>query len=320
MTTEFHHDPVLLDETITQLGVRRGAIVLDGTLGGGGHAVAILERSAPDGLLIGIDVDRDATTAAAQRLARYSDRVHLRQASFRDLESVVHDLGFEQVDAVLFDLGLSSHQIDTPARGFRFSGEGTAEIPLDMRLDQDLERDAASLLRSASRNELERCFREYGELRGARRLANTIERTRRETPFETAADLVRAVDESRIGRGRRHNPATLVFQALRIAVNDELEVLRRGLAAAVAILRPGGRIVVMAYHSLEDRIVKTHFRDGARSCTCPPQIPVCVCGGQATLRVLTRRPLRPSAEEIQRNPRARSARLRAAERLEDVAA
>ena len=274
--------------------------------------MAMLEQSDPDGLLIGVDVDRDAITAAAKRLARYGDRVHLRQASFRDLESVVHELGFGQVDAVLFDLGLSSHQIDTPARGFRFGGEDAAETPLDMRMDQDLDRDAASLLRSASRNELERCFREYGELRGARRLANTIERTRRETPFETAADLVRAVDESRIGRGRRHNPA--------IAVNDELEVLRRGLAAAVAILRPGGRIAVMAYHSLEDRIVKTHFREAAQACSCPPRAPVCVCGGRATLRVLTRRPLRPSAEEIQRNPRARSARLRAAERLEDVAA
>ena len=189
------------------------------------------------------------------------------------------------------DLGLSSHQIDTPGRGFRFGGEDASETPLDMRMDQDLDRNAAELLRTASRNELEQWFRDYGELRGARRLARQIESTRRQKPFETAADLIHAVKESRIGGGRRHNPATLVFQALRIAVNDELAVLRRGLESAVSILRPGGRIVVMAYHSLEDRIVKTHFRDAARSCSCPPQVPICICGGQATLQLLTPPPI-----------------------------
>ena len=320
VTIEFHHDPVMLDETITQLGIRPGAIVVDGTLGGGGHAVALLERAGPDGVLIGIDLDRDAITAATQQLASYSERVRLRQGSFQDLETIVHELEFKYVDAVLLDLGLSSHQIDTPGRGFRFGGEDASETPLDMRMDQDLDCNAAELLRSASRNELEQWFRDYGELRGARRLARQIESTRRQKPFETAADLIHAIKESRIGGGRRHNPATLVFQALRIAVNDELAVLRRGLESAVSILRPGGRIVVMAYHSLEDRIVKTHFRDAARSCSCPPQVPICICGGQATLQLLTRRPLRPSDEEIRQNPRARSARLRAAERLELVAA
>lgn len=321
MTTRFHHVPVMLDETLTQLDIRPGATVVDGTLGGGGHAQALLEQAGPEGLLIGVDLDASSIEAATKALAKHADRVRLRQGSFQDLETIVHELGFNTVDAVLLDLGVSSHQIDTPERGFRFANEDAENTPLDMRMSQQTERTAAQLLRDASSAELEGWFRDYGELRGARKLARTIERTRQARPFETAADLLRAVHESRIGGGRRHNPATLVFQALRIAVNDELGALRRGLEAAVAILRPGGRLVVMAYHSLEDRIVKRHFRDAARDCSCPPQAPICTCGGHsATLAVLTRRPLRPTDEEVSRNPRARSARLRAAERLEVAAA
>ena len=316
---QFQHDPVLLEESVDHLGLRPGAIVVDGTLGGGGHAAAILDRTSPDGILIGLDLDEDALSAATKALTGYGDRVRIVHASFRNLDDAVAQLGFGKVDAVLLDLGLSSHQLDTADRGFRFADAEEGKTPLDMRMDHSRGPNAADLLQTASVEEMERWFREYGELRGARRLARNIAQGRKELPLRTTADLIRIVRESRVGGGRRHNPATLVFQALRIAVNDELIALQEGLDAAVSVLRPGGRLVVIAYHSLEDRIVKHHIRAGAKGCTCPPRMPVCVCGGQVTLRPLTRRPLGATPEEIAANPRARSARLRAAERVGEVA-
>jgi 16S rRNA (cytosine1402-N4)-methyltransferase len=324
VVSRFRHEPVLLDAVLSHLHLSPGAVVLDGTLGGAGHALAILERTAPDGLLVGLDLDEAALLAARERLERFGERVRLVRASFRELDRVLDAEGIEAVDGVLLDLGVSSHQLDTPERGFRFGNADVdgdaAHTPLDMRMDPTTGKSAAQLLRRATTDELERWFREYGELRGARRLARTIARQRETEPLETAADLLRAVDEARVGGGRKHNPATLVFQALRIAVNDELGALRDGLEAAVAKLRPGGHLVVLAYHSLEDRIVKHHLRREEKGCICPPHVPVCACGRLPRLHVETRKPLRPSEDEIARNPRARSARLRSATRLAEEAA
>ncbi len=241
-------------------------------------------------------------------------------ASFRDLREVLARIGIERVDGVLLDLGVSSHQLDTPARGFRFGVDTAADTPLDMRMDPGAGPDAAELLQSASAAQLEDWLRRYADLPGARRLARALIEARERAPLRTAADLLRVIAEARIGGGRRHNPATLVFQALRIATNDELGALDAGLDAAIDVLRPGGRLVVIAYHSAEDRIVKNRLRDAARGCTCPPHVPVCVCGGRVRVRVLTRRPVAPGAAEIARNPRSRSARLRAAERIEEARA
>jgi len=315
VATTSYHVPVLLEETLAQLDLKPGALVLDGTLGGGGHAEAILRRTAPDGILIGLDLDPDAIAEAGRRLAPFGDRVRLVQASFRTLDDVVGELALGALDGVLLDLGVSSHQLDRPERGFRFA-PGPAS-PLDMRMDPARARPtAAALLATLDAGELERVFSEYGQLPGARRLARAIVERRRETPLATAADLVALIQGLGIGRGRSHNPATLVFQALRIAVNDELAALEEGLAAAIRVLRPGGRLVVLTYHSLEDRIVKQAFRSAAKGCVCPPAFPVCRCGRRPALALATRRALEASPAEVESNPRARSARLRAAVRLE----
>jgi 16S rRNA (cytosine1402-N4)-methyltransferase len=310
---------VLLEESLEWLALQPRSLVVDGTVGGAGHADAILARSAPDGRLIGLDRDREALAAAASRLARYGERVQLVHASFRDLRAVLDELGIDRVDGVLLDLGVSSHQLDTPARGFRFAADGAESTPLDMRMDAGAGPDAAELLRTASAEELEDWLRRYADLPGARRLARALVTARKSAPLRTAADLVRVIREARVGGGRRHNPATLVFQALRIATNDELGALAAGLDAAIDALRPGGRLVVIAYHSAEDRIVKNGLRDAERGCTCPPRIPVCVCGGRVRLRVLTRKPVSPGRTELSHNPRSRSARLRAAERVAEAA-
>lgn len=315
-----YHRPVLLEESLALLALRPGSRVVDGTVGGGGHAEAILRATGPNGRLIGFDVDQDALAVAADRLAPFDDRVHLVRASFRELGRVLAELGLARVDAVLLDLGVSSRQLDAPERGFRFA-EGSADVTaLDMRMDARSERTAARLLLEATPEQLERWFREYGELPGARRLAETIVETRRTAPLRTVRDLLQVVERARVGAGRKHHPATLVFQALRISVNDELGALEEGLGAAIDALAPGGRLVVIAYHSLEDRIVKQRLRSEARGCVCPPRQPVCTCGRTPRLRLLGRRAVRPRDEETRENPRARSARLRAAERLPDPAA
>lgn len=318
MSVAFHHRPVMLSESVEHLDLHPGHVVVDGTLGGGGHAAAILDRTSPDGIVIGLDLDTEAIANARENLARFGDRLLTRQISFRHLDEAAQSLGHAKVDAVLLDLGVSSHQLDSGERGFRF-GQAPGAVPLDMRMDQGEGESAAQLLMNTPAAQLERWFREYGELRGARRLARAIEQARAAAPLETAADLLQVLREARVGGGRKHNPATLVFQALRIAVNDELEALREGLAAAIEVVKPGGRIAVIAYHSLEDRIVKQTFRDAARGCRCPPKMPVCVCGLQPTVELVTRRPIRPSDEEVADNPRARSALLRVATRIAEAA-
>ena len=319
------HQPVLLERCLEHLGLRRdrgrasGPIVVDGTLGDGGHAEAILECTAPDGRLIALDRDPDALAIAGKRLAPFGKRAELVHASFRDLADVLARLGVPAVDAVLLDLGVSSRQIDDPERGFRFAQDTADVCALDMRMDPSAGPAAADLLASYSSPALEQVLREYGEVPGARRLARAITETRREAPLRTAADLRRVIREAGIGRGRKHDPATLVFQALRIAVNDEMGALDEGLVASIEALAVGGRICVLAYHSLEDRRVKRCFAAEEKGCICPPAQPVCNCGHLPRLRRITKRPLSADASEIASNPRARSARLRAAERLPEAA-
>lgn len=315
---EFSHRPALLEECLAALELEPGAIVVDGTVGGGGHAAAILERTAPDGRLIGLDLDGEAIHESQQRLDIFGDRVTLIHESFRNLVAVLEHLEVPQVDAVLLDLGVSSHQLNSPKRGFRFATETAAETPLDMRMDQRSGTTAAELLRREGPEQLEKWFSDYADLPKARRLARVIVEARKRAPLRTASDLRKVIADARIGRGRRHDPSTLVFQALRIAVNDEANALSEGLEAAIDSLRVGGRLAVLAYHSGEDRVVKHRMRDAARGCTCPPRTPVCICGGKVRLRVITRRPLSASDTEVRENPRARSARLRVAERVAEA--
>ncbi len=318
MRNKFSHRPALLEECLAALELKPGAIVVDGTVGGGGHAAAILERTAPDGRLIGLDLDGEAIHESQQRLDTFGDRVTLIHESFRNLVAVLEHLEVPQVDAVLLDLGVSSHQLNSPKRGFRFATETAAETPLDMRMDQRSGTTAAELLRREGPEQLEKWFSDYADLPKARRLARVIVEARQRAPLRTASDLRKVIADARIGRGRRHDPSTLVFQALRIAVNDEANALSEGLEAAIDSLRVGGRLAVLAYHSGEDRVVKHRMRDAARGCTCPPRTPVCICGGKVRLRVITRRPLSASDTEVRENPRARSARLRVAERVAEA--
>jgi len=312
---EAGHIPVLAEEVMTMLAPAPGSLQIDATLGGGGHTERILEATDPDGRLLGLDADGAAIARVADRLqTRFGDRLVLRQANFRDLGHVAPDAGFAAVDGALFDLGLSSYQLADTDRGFGFRAGG----PLDMRFDPERGVPAADLLATLDADELTALFRRYGEEPKAARIARAIVDARRTAPITTAEDLAALVERvlpPNPRQPRRTHPATRVFQALRIAVNSELDALQDGLAAALGLLRPGGRLVVLSYHSLEDRIVKRFLASERRGCTCPPEIPVCVCGRNPRLRLVTRPSLTPSAAEIEANPRARSARLRAAERL-----
>jgi len=311
-----YHHPVLLDEILSLLELGPGDVVVDGTVGGAGHAVAILDRTAPDGMLVGLDVDDEALEEAGRRLRPYGERARLVRSSYRRLNEVIEELGVGRIDAILLDLGVSSRHLDAPERGFRFAEASAAETPLDMRMDRRLETTAAEWLARATATELQSIFSDYGELPGSRKLARAIVEARRRAPLRTAADLVAVVEAAGIGRGRRHHPATLVFQALRIAVNDEIGALEEGLEQAIEALAPGGRLAVIAYHSLEDRTVKNALRDAVRGCVCPPRQPVCTCGRLPQLERVTRRPVSASEDETRANPRARSARLRVARKRE----
>lgn len=311
MTAEFTHTPVLLATTLEALRPRPDGRFLDATLGAGGHAEAILEATSPTGTLLGIDADPLALAAAGRRLAPFGDRITLAESYFDHLDRVARDTNFTHLDGVLFDLGVSSPQLDVPERGFSFQGDA----PLDMRFGPGAERTAADLVNALSAADLQRIFQEYGEERNARRVAQRIVAERARAPIRTTiqlADLVRAAKPP--ARDGIH-PATRVFQALRIAVNDELGRLQRALPQALAVLRHGGRLAVISFHSLEDRIVKQFMRREASDCICPPELPVCVCGHKASLRIVTARPLTPAATEVAANPRARSARLRVAEKV-----
>lgn len=302
------HTPVLYHQVLSTLSPRAGGRYLDGTVGAGGHAEGILQASSPSGELLGLDRDPSALEIAAENLSPFGGRVHLKQGSFMHMRRYAAMEGWDQVDGILLDLGLSSMQLADASRGFSFQEEG----PLDMRFDPSQGFTAAELVNTLSFEELSDLFRRYGEVPAARRLAREIVESR---PLTTTRQLVEIIMRAQGRRKGRIHPATLPFQAMRIAVNDEFDALSAGLEQAVQLLKPGGRIVVIAFHSLEDRIVKRAFRRESSDCTCPPDQPACTCEHEAQLGLLTKRPVRPNETEVRLNPRARSARLRAAEKL-----
>lgn len=295
------------------LAPRPGGVYVDGTLGGAGHAAGVLEASAPDGILIGFDRDREALEAAAAKLAPFGNRVRLFHANFSQLSEVLEREGLGPVDGVLLDLGVSSHQLDTGERGFSFQRDAA----LDMRMDTTSGVTAADLVNTLPARELEQIIWDFGEERWARRIAAAIVAARTAAPIETTlqlADLVKGAIPRARWEARLH-PATRTFQALRIAVNEELASLREGLEAGMRSLVSGGRLVVISFHSLEDRIVKNYFNAEAKGCVCPKSAPLCVCGRLPVLRKLTGKPLTATQEEVEANPRSRSAKLRAAVKL-----
>lgn len=304
------HLPVLLHEVLDGLAVTAGGTYIDGTVGGGGHAAAILEASAPDGRLLGFDRDPQAAMRAQGRLQDFGARAHLVHAAYTVLETVARSAGFFPADGVLFDLGFSSYQVDDPQRGFAFRRDG----PLDMRFDPtSAGATAAELVNDLPESDLAALLWRYGEEPRSRTIARAIAAAR---PIRGTAHLADVIVAA-VGRGssRTLHPATRSFQALRIVVNEELDLLEAVLPQAVAVLRPGGRLAVITFHSLEDRVVKRFFQRAARNCTCPPAAPICTCGQRPTLRLVARKPLTPGAAELAANPRSRSAKLRIAERV-----
>jgi 16S rRNA (cytosine1402-N4)-methyltransferase len=307
----YAHVSVLVPEVMALLSPGPGKRFLDGTLGGGGHSEQILIDSSPDGQVLGLDRDDEALSAAGERLRRFEGRWITRQASFADAREVLGDIGWQRVDGAILDLGVSSHQIDSAERGFSFR----SDVALDMRMDSRQSLDAREVVNSYPAEELARIFRDYGEEPRARRLAQAIVSERRSRPFERTGELAWLIELIK-GRGRReHHPATQVFQALRIAVNGELDHLERFLEAGYEILEPAGRMAIISFHSLEDRMVKTAFRKWSRACLCPPRVLRCQCGWSQKVKLLTKKPVVPSSGEIEANPRARSAKLRAVERI-----
>ena len=315
MTAAPQHEPVMLREVVDALAVRPGGRYVDATLGLGGHSSAILAAAQPGGHLFGIDRDPNAIAIASQRLALYGDTVIVARGEFADVARICDAHGFRPVDGILFDLGVSSMQLDAPGRGFSFM----RDEPLDMRMDPDGGMTAADIVNTYDEARLAALIWEYGEERNSRRIARAIVARRPLHTTGALANLVGGVARRSPGgrSGDRIHPATRTFQALRIAVNGEIEQIERALVEAEGLLGPAGRIVVISFHSLEDRAVKTFFRDRARDCICPPRQPVCTCDHRATLREISRKVSRPTKDEVSRNPRARSARLRAAEYIGD---
>lgn len=302
------HTPVLYQNVLNALNLHAGGHYIDGTVGAGGHAAGILECSSPDGRLLGLDRDPNALELAKFRLEPFGDRVSLRHASYTAMDNEAFALGWDGVDAILLDLGLSSMQLEDPKRGFSFRFDG----PLDMRFDPEGDFMADELVNHMPQDELADVIKRYGEEPRARAIAEVIVQAR---PLKTTLQLAEVIASKTARKRKGIHPATLTFQALRIAVNDELNALKAGLETAVELLSPGGRLAVISFHSLEDRIVKHFFRRESKDCICPPEQLICCCEHAATLRILTKRPIRPESDEISLNPRARSARLRVAERL-----
>lgn len=307
------HTPVMLEKVLQSLRCKPGGIYVDGTLGGGGHARAILENTAPDGLLIGIDRDDDALLESEKRLQPFGQRKILIKGNFADIGEILTNLNIRTVDGILLDLGVSSHQLDTADRGFSFS----LDAPLDMRMDQSSRYRAYDLVNLSPEKELRKVIRDYGEEPMAGRIARAILAKRASAPIRTTIELADVVCRAvrRQGVRKKVHPATRTFQAIRIAVNQELSNLSTAMDAGIDQLGQGGRFSIISFHSLEDRIVKETFRSWEGRCQCPPGLPVCQCQREAKLRVLTRKPLRPEASESETNPRARSARLRTAEKI-----
>jgi 16S rRNA (cytosine1402-N4)-methyltransferase len=299
------------------LNCRSGGRYVDGTVGGGGYAEAILEASAPDGMLLGLDLDAEAIARVLERLRSFESRLLLERANFADLPRVLEKKGWQRVDGIVIDLGVSSFQLDDPNRGFSFTHDGV----LDMRMDSNLSLTAADLVNSLPEEDLANLIFRFGEERWSRRIARAIVSQRKLKPFERTLELAELIRQTvpKTRDSRRIDPATRTFQALRIAVNKELESLEGFLDHALDILEPGGRLCIVAFHSLEDRVVKQRFRHWARSCRCPKNVIFCQCEGRPLVRLLSTKALRPEAEEIAKNPRARSARLRAVEKAVNTA-
>ena len=310
-TGDFSHISVLRDECIRALRIRPDGLYLDGTLGGGGHACEIAKRLSENGRLIGIDQDEEAVRAAGEKLAVYGGKVRIYRENFLHFRKVMEMEGVSSLDGILLDLGISSHQIDDPSRGFSYMRDG----PLDMRMDQDRQETAADLVNTLPRQELIRILRDYGEEKFAARIADAIVKEREKAPLSTTAQLAGLIRQAVPVRPEGGHPAKRTFQALRIALNEELDILDTVLEDMVDALSHGGRIAVISFHSLEDRIVKNTFRRCENPCICPPDLPVCVCGRKSKGKVITRHPVIPETKETEYNPRAKSAKLRVFEKL-----
>lgn len=307
---EYNHRPVLLKETMDAIALKPNGVYIDGTVGGGGHSEAIAER-LDDGFLLSIDRDPDAVSAASERLKRFP-QVKVVRGNFSDMDAIAYENGIKSADGILLDIGVSSFQLDSPDRGFSYRNDA----PLDMRMSKE-GTTAADLVNNLSQSELAAIIREYGEDANAGRIAAGIVRAREKKPILTTGELTEVIKASLPAAVKREegHPARKTFQALRIAVNGELEALEKGLESAFGLLKPGGRLLVITFHSLEDRIVKQRMADWAQGCICPKDFPVCVCGRKPRARIIYKRGVTPSEEELTENPRARSARLRVAERL-----
>ena len=308
MAATTKHLPVLLDELIAGLAVKQGGLYADCTLGGGGHAEAVLEASAPGGRLLGLDLDERAVPRVEQRLARFAGSLVVAKGNFADLSDIAAEQGFSDVDGIYFDLGLSSLQLEEPGRGFSFHQDD----PLDMRFDPQGHRTASNLVNKAAVEDLAQVLRNYGEEPRSRAIARRIERAR---PVHSTGELAQLVQQAAPGHRQRIHPATRTFQALRMWVNDESANLERALPQSLDLLKSGGRVAVISFHSLEDRAVKTYFAQESKDCICPPVVPVCVCGHTASIRLVSKKVITPSPEETERNPRSRSAKLRIAQKL-----
>ena len=311
---EFNHYSVLLKETIENLNIRPDGVYVDGTLGGGGHAYQVASRLSEKGRLIGIDQDADAIAAAGERLSEFGDKITIIRSNYANMKEELHRIGIEKVDGIVLDLGVSSFQLDTPERGFTYRDENA---PLDMRMDDRQSLTARDIVNEYSEMELYHIIRDYGEDKFAKNIAKHIVQERKKKPIETTGELTEIIRASipRKVQATGGHPAKRTFQAIRIELNKELEVLQNNLDDMIELLNPGGRICIITFHSLEDRIVKSNFKRNENPCTCPSDFPVCVCGKKSKGKVITRKPILPSEEELSVNSRSKSAKLRVFERV-----
>lgn len=309
---EFKHISVLFEETMDKLSLKDGGIWIDGTLGGGGHSLGILERTKT-GRLVGIDRDAEAISAAKKRLADFEDRVTFVNRNFSDIKDILKDLNIDKADGAVLDLGVSSYQLDNAERGFSYMHDSK----LDMRMNSDDELDAYKVVNEYTKEELTRIFYDYGEEKWSKRIAEFIEEKRKLKPVETTFELVEIIKAAvpKAARSDGSHPAKRVFQAIRIEVNGELKILKQAVEDFTEVLKPGGRLAIITFHSLEDRIVKNTFKELAAGCICPREFPVCVCGHKPKIKIITNKPVLPGAEELSGNSRSKSAKLRAAEKL-----
>lgn len=309
---EFKHVSVLLNECIEGLNIKENGIYVDGTLGGGGHSSEILKNLSGDGLLIGIDQDKDALKAAGLRLQNFNN-VKFVHSNFYNIDSILNNLQIEKIDGMLMDLGVSSYQLDTGDRGFSYM----QDAPLDMRMNRENPLSAYEVINNYEEEEIYRIIRDYGEEKFAKRIARFIVENREKKPIETTLELVEIIKSAIPAKARREgpHPAKRTFQAIRIEVNSELSILNKAIEDGINRLNKGGRMAIITFHSLEDRIVKLKFKELATACTCPKEFPICVCGGKAKVKIITRKAIEPSKEEVEENPRSRSAKLRIVEKI-----